>query len=267
MLVPRKSDGSRLGYAPLTSTRKHAHAPVPHPPLIALSATSEVIRDALRVRLNAAYTRALEKAGALPVIVPPLHDPIALTALMGRVDGLVLTGGEDVDPSRYGATPHPKLGTTHPERDATELALVSEARARRLPTLAICRGIQLLNVALGGTLIQDIRAERPSSIEHQPGGARDARAHEVTVEAGSRLAAALGETRVRANSSHHQALDRVAPGLRVTARAPDGIIEGVEWAEDDWWALGVQWHPEELVEGREGWDRQLFAALVNAASR
>jgi putative glutamine amidotransferase len=240
---------------------------VPRPPLIALSATSEVIRDALRVRLNAAYARALERVGALPVIVPPLGDPSALAGLLDRVDGLILTGGEDVDPSRYGASPHPKLGTTHPERDATELALVSQARARRLPTLAICRGIQLLNVALGGTLIQDILAERPSAMDHEPGAARDTRVHDVTVDAGSRLAAALGDTRVRANSSHHQALDRIAPGLRVTARAPDGIIEGVEWVDDDWWALGVQWHPEELVEGREAWDRQLFAALVREASK
>ncbi|HJU89950.1 MAG TPA: gamma-glutamyl-gamma-aminobutyrate hydrolase family protein [Gemmatimonadaceae bacterium] len=235
------------------------------PPVIAVSSTSEIIRNALRVRLNASYTRALERVGALPLIVPPLADTAPLGALLDRVDGLVLTGGEDVDPSRYGAEPHPELGATHEDRDATELALVDQARRRKLPTLAICRGIQLLNVALGGTLIQDIPDQRPSAIPHDPKSARDQRVHDVEIAAGSRLAAALGDTRVRANSFHHQALDRVADGLRVTARAPDGIIEGVEWIADDWWALGVQWHPEELVESNERWDHELFAALVHAA--
>jgi putative glutamine amidotransferase len=103
-------------------------------------------------------------------------------------------------------------------------------------------------------------------MEHDPGAARDARVHEIVVEPGSRLSAALGATTLSANSFHHQALDRVADGLRVTARAPDGLIEGVEWEGDEWWALGVQWHPEELVEGSERWDRELFAALIRAAN-
>jgi putative glutamine amidotransferase len=238
---------------------------MPRTPLIAVTATSEHIRSALRVRVNAAYTRAVERAGAIPFVVPPLGDPAALGPLLDRVDGLVLTGGEDVDPARYGTQPHPALGVLNADRDATELALVAEARSRRLPTLAICRGIQLLNVALGGTLVQDIPSERPSAIEHDSAQARDARVHEVSVEPGSRLAAALGDTCVRANSFHHQALDRVADGLRVTARASDGLIEGVEWSGEEWWALGVQWHPEELVDGSERWDRQLFAALIRAA--
>lgn len=238
---------------------------MPHPPLIALSATSELIRGALRVRVNAAYTRAVERAGGVPIVIPPMAEPDALASMLDRVDGLILTGGEDVAPARYGVVPHAKLGTTHPERDATELALVAAARDRALPTLAICRGIQVLNVALGGTLVQDIAAERPSGIEHDSKGERSARVHEVLVTPHTRLADVLGDTRVIANSFHHQALDRVAGGLRVSARAPDGIVEGVEWDGDDWWALGVQWHPEELVEGNERWDRELFAALVREA--
>jgi putative glutamine amidotransferase len=236
------------------------------PPIVAVSATSEIIRDALRVRLNASYTRAVERAGGAPLLVPPLRDAAAVDAMLDRVDALILSGGEDVDPAHYGAQPHPKLGAVHSERDATELALVGAARARGTPTLAICRGIQLLNVALGGTLLQDIPTQRPDAMEHDPGAARDARVHEIVVEPGSRLSAALGATTLSANSFHHQALDRVADGLRVTARAPDGLIEGVEWEGDEWWALGVQWHPEELVEGSERWDRELFAALIRAAN-
>ncbi len=234
-------------------------------PIVAVSATSEVLRGAPRVRVNAAYTRAVELVGGVPLVVPPLRDPSAAEATLDRSDALILTGGEDVDPARFGAAPHPELGATHPERDATELALVRAARSRRTPTLAICRGIQLLNVALGGTLVQDIPSERPSEIDHAPGAPRDERVHEISVEQGSRLAAALGSARIRANSSHHQAIDRLAPGLRATAHAPDGLIEGVEWGDDDWWVLGVQWHPEELVELSDRWDRQLFAALIRAA--
>ncbi len=239
-------------------------------PLIALTSTTEVIRGALRVRVNAAYTTALEHAGALPIILPPLSGADALGAealgrMLDSVDGLVLTGGEDVDPARYHAAAHPLIGPTNAARDATEIALVLAARARRIPMLAICRGIQLLNVALGGTLIQHLPAERPSSIDHDPPLGREARVHDVVLDHGSRLAAALGETHVRVNSFHHQALDRVADGLRVVARAGDGIIEGAEWRGDDWWVLAVQWHPEDLTLTPERWDRSLLGALLEAA--
>jgi putative glutamine amidotransferase len=177
----------------------------------------------------------------------------------------VLSGGEDVDPAHYGAALHPEAGQPRRERDDFELALVDVARARGLPTLAICRGIQLLNVALGGTLVQDIPSERDTAIVHATKGDRASRVHEVRLDARSRLAAALGATEetISVNSFHHQALDRVAPGLHPSAHAPDGIIEGVE-RRDDWWVLGVQWHPEELVGTSEPWDRGLFAAFAAA---
>ena len=233
------------------------------PRLVAVTATSVAERGApQRVRLNAAYVRALEAAGLVPLVVPPLATPEAALPLLDVVGGLVLTGGEDVAPAHYGAAPHPALGRVTPARDETELALAAGARARGLPTLAICRGIQVLNVALGGTLVQDLPTERPSRVVHDPGSERDARVHEVAVVAGSRLAAALGATSPRVNSFHHQAVDRVAEGLVVTARAPDGIVEGVESSDDAWWAVGVQWHPEELVESPEPWDRALFAAFA-----
>lgn len=190
--------------------------------------------------------------------------------VLAVADALVLTGGEDVDPARYGETPHPRLGTVSQVRDAWEIALVNEARARRLPVLAICRGIQILNVALGGTLIQDIPSEIDTEIDHDPDRARTERTHMVEVAGESRLARAIGVTRLEVNSVHHQAVRRVAPTLRVVATAPDGVIEGVETAPDDpWWCVGVQWHPEDTVESGAGWDRMLFESFgaVAAGSR
>lgn len=186
-------------------------------------------------------------------------------AILARADALVLTGGEDVNPARYGEAPHPALGAVSDERDAAEIALVEAARALRLPTLAICRGVQILNVALGGTLIQDIPSEVGSDINHDPDAPRTTRSHPVSIDTNSRLARAAGVTRMDVNSVHHQAIGRVAPTLRVTATAPDGVVEGVETAPDDpWWCVGVQWHPEDTFESSV-LDRRLFAALGAAA--
>ena len=179
--------------------------------------------------------------------------------------GLVLTGGEDVDPSRYGAPPHPGLGDLHAERDEFEIALIAAARARKLPTLAICRGMQVANVALGGTLVQDLPSEWPNALAHDSSSMRDRRVHAVTVRAGSALSAALRAQSLNVNSFHHQAVASVAPGLVAVAHAADGVIEGVEWIADDWWMLGVQWHPEELTASPENWDRQLFSSFADAA--
>ncbi len=234
-------------------------------PIIALSATAELVRGALRVRLNAAYTRAVEHAGGIPLIIPPLATPAAAAALLDRVDALIVTGGEDIDPARYGHAPHDRAGAPNADRDATELALVRAARVIALPTLAICRGIQLLNVALGGTLVQDIPSERSGALDHDPRAPRTARVHDVALAPGSALARIVGATAIRVNSIHHQAIDCVAESLRVTARAPDEIVEGVEGTNAAWWVIGVQWHPEELVADPEPWDRALFAALIERA--
>ena len=235
-----------------------------HQPAIALTATTEVIRDVLRTRLNAAYTHAAREAGFRPYILPVLQAADA-EAMLDGVDGLLLTGGEDVAPARYGGRPHPALGEVHAVRDEFELALVRAARARRLPTFAICRGVQVANVALGGTLVQDLPSEWPDALAHESGRGRGDRTHGVTIDAGSRLARACGATEISVNSMHHQGLARVASGLTATARATDGVIEGVEWNGEDWWMLGVQWHPEELVQTVEPWDRALFAAFAEAA--
>ena len=237
------------------------------PALVAVSATSDSLAGVARVRLNAAYTRALEAAGLVPLVVPPLADPAAALHLLDAVDGLVLTGGEDVGPALYGAAPHPALGPVHDARDRTEIALARAARDRGLPLLAICRGVQLLNVALGGTLVQDLPSERPGAAPHDQAGPRDIRAHPVAVAPGSRLARSLGADALEVNTLHHQAVDRVADGLTATAQAPDGIVEGVESADDRWWAVGVQWHPEELIRSPEPWDRALFAAFADEVRR
>ena len=229
-------------------------------PIVAVTATSEMIRGLPRVRLNEAYANALAASGMIPLIVAPLDTGFA--EIVARVDGLVLTGGEDVAPSRYGATRHELTGDPHDARDRTEIALLAAAREARLPVLAICRGLQVANVALGGTLVQDLPSERPSSTAHDRSDARTARVLEVGITGGSRLSAAIGASTITVNSSHHQPVDRVAPGLTVTATAPDGVVEGAEWTGDpDWWMLGVQWHPEELVQTPEGWDRALFTAF------
>jgi putative glutamine amidotransferase len=228
-------------------------------PIVAVTATTEMIRGLPRVRLNEAYTNALARAGMIPLVIAPLESGFA--DVVARVDGLVLTGGEDIAPARYGAAPRAETDPPHDRRDASEIALLAAAQAARLPTLAICRGLQLANVALGGTLVQDIPSERPSDIVHSRSDARAERVHEVRVSGHSLLAAAIGATALSVNSSHHQSIDRAAAGLTVSARAADGIVEGAEWTGDDWWLLGVQWHPEELTTTPESWDRSLFAAF------
>jgi putative glutamine amidotransferase len=231
------------------------------PPLVALSATTKEIGGMMRVRLNEAYVDAVRAAGITPLVVPPL-DPHELDEIASAVGGVILTGGEDVDPAEYGAERGPLTTVIHTRRDKCELALVRLARERGLPVLAICRGIQVVNVALGGTLVQDIPSECPSAIDHDQSAEREMRVHDITIDPDSKLAAAIGQSRIAVNSSHHQSIARVADGLKVTARAPDGIIEGAEWVQDDWWMMAVQWHPEELVRDSADWDRGLFRAFA-----
>jgi putative glutamine amidotransferase len=226
---------------------------MPLAPLVLVTATTEVVDGCARVSVHEAYTAALVAAGLIPVILPPTSPAVA-TAALGGVAGLVLTGGEDIDPRHYHEDPHPATGAPHAVRDGYELALVRAAHERRVPTLALCRGAQIVNVALGGAVIQDIPRQHPRGT---------GRVHAVELDAASRLASVLGETRIRANSSHHQAIGRTAPGLRVVGTSPDGIVEAIEAVDPTWWMLGVQWHPEELTATLEHWDRRLFAAFAD----
>ena len=239
--------------------------PQPHRPLVAVTAT--LAHDAsgaapARVRTNAAYTRALEAVGLVPLVVPPFADAALAADAVTAVDGLVLTGGEDVDPARYGAAPHVALGPVNHDRDATELALVAAARERRLPVLAICRGVQLLNVALGGTLVQDLPSERPSDIQHRQAAVGWVPTHAVRIEKDSRVAACLGENEAQVNSFHHQAVDRLGDGLRIVGWAPDGTVEAIE-ATDRRFTVAVQWHTESMVGSPE--QERLLSAFARAA--
>ena len=213
--------------------------------IVAVSATRRTDAGRERVALNTAYVYALMRAGLVPLLVPPILDPEAACAALDGVHGLVLTGGEDVDPGRYGTTPHPKLGEIDRARDAVELALIAGAERRRLPVLAICRGIQILNVALGGTLYQDLASERPGPVDH----ADELSRHGLRVESGTLLHRTLEAVHASVNSRHHQAIRDLAPALRANAWAEDGVIEGAERADPGApWTLAVQWHPEDDVE-------------------
>jgi len=214
--------------------------------IVAVSATRRTDAGRERVALNTAYVYALMRAGLVPLVVPPILDPEAACAALDGVHGLVLSGGEDVEPGRYGAAPHPKLGETDRARDAVEVALVAGAERRGLPILAICRGIQILNVALGGTLYQDLASERPGPVDHADARSR----HGLCVDSGTLLHRTLATAQASVNSRHHQAIRDVAPALHVNAWAEDGVIEGAERKDPGGpWALAVQWHPEDDVEG------------------
>jgi putative glutamine amidotransferase len=218
--------------------------------------------------LGAQYVQAVEQAGGVAVPLSPAHTDASLDRLLELVDGLVLSGGEDVDPARYGQPPHPSLGSVNPERDAMEFRVLEGALRREIPVLAICRGAQLLNVAWGGTLFQDLPSLRPTAMEHRQQAPVDQPRHTVTVEKGSRLRDVLGADVVPVNSFHHQGIDRLAPGLRAVAWADDGLVEGVESA-DGRWIVGVQWHPERSGSDRADValpDAALFRALLAAAS-
>jgi len=213
------------------------------------------------------YYRALRDAGAEPVPVSLALDPQALRQLAESLDGFVLPGSPaDVDPARYDEPRHPKTAAPDAAREHTDYALLDQAFAAGKPVLAICYGNQLLNAYRGGSLVQDIPSEFPQHLPHEKdrSGAetRDPE-HPVRIEAGSRLAALAGGTEARVNSSHHQSLRVPGPGLRVTARAPDGVIEAAEWDGDSNWIVGVQWHPERM-EGN-AFAAALFRQLVAAA--
>ena len=227
-------------------------------PVVAIGAYRETVRwgewERAADLLPAKYANAVWQAGGQPLIVPAL--PGAAAEVLAAVDALLVAGGNDLDPGTYGAEPHPLLGEVRPDRDTTELGLVAAALASRTPLLGVCRGAQVLNVALGGTLHQHL--PEVTGAEHQAGPGVYVPTS-VTLAPGSRLADLLGE-RAEVCCYHHQALDRLGEGLVPVGLAPDGAIEAVELPGEPW-VVGVQWHPE------EGRDLRLFAALVEEAGR
>jgi putative glutamine amidotransferase len=212
------------------------------------------------------YVESVRLAGGDPWALTYAADPVE--AVVAACAGLLLTGGADVDPARYGEPRHATVTGVDVERDEYEIALVEAALAADLPVLAVCRGLQVMNVAAGGSLIQDIPSQVGTAVPHQVPEPKDAVAHGVSVAPGSRLAALMGAAvvagRLPVNSRHHQAVRRIADGFVVTSLAPDGIVEALELPQARF-CLGVQWHPENFVES--GAFLPLFAGLVSAATR
>ncbi len=221
--------------------------------------------ESARQALPRPYVWAIEKAGGVPILLPATTAIENAERYLSVLDGLLLSGGVDVDPACYGEEPHPELGRVDSDRDAIEIPLAQLALAQDMPIFAICRGIQVLNVAMGGTLYQDLPTQKPSHLQHQQrhdGVPRDTATHTIRIEAASRLAEIVGDTCMATNSFHHQALKAVAQGLVVTAHAEDGIIEGVESTAHRY-VLGVQFHPEETAFVDEK-SMRLFEAFVTA---
>ena len=211
------------------------------------------------------YTRAVHRAGGTPLILPPLLTPEDVPGLLAQLDGLLLSGGEDIDPVRYRQTPGLHLGRIDPERDAGEFALVRSWLPTAKPLLAICRGHQVLNVVLGGNLYQEIADALPNALDHAfvPARPMERAVHTVTLAPDSQLSQILGRTEVAVNSAHHQAVDELGETLVVTAFAPDGVVEAME-NPDHRFCISVQWHPEAMVKVSETMT-PLFKALVEAA--
>jgi putative glutamine amidotransferase len=206
--------------------------------------------------LGLTYLRAIERAGGLPVVLPPV-DVAGVPQLLDRLDGICLSGGPDLDPKAYGARRHHEVGPTEPELDAFELALAREADRRGTPLLGVCRGAQTLNVARGGTLHQHVERHRQSEIA-------TVTTHSIGVALHSRVGRVVGCSQLEVNSFHHQAVDVLGNGMRIAARAADGTVEAIEAPEHPF-LLGVQWHAETLVDRPA--HLALFAALVRASAR
>jgi len=233
-------------------------------PLIGVSTSITVGANPERAYVNSAYLHAVQQAGGVPVALPPQLSSASMRQLAGELHGLLLTGGGDMDPALFGEAPHATLYDVAPARDTLETSVLHVALDRGVPVLAVCRGLQVLNVALGGSLHQDVGTDPGTQMPHSQKEPRDQPTHKVKLTPGCRLAETLGADELEVNSMHHQAIKRLGRGLTAVAWAPDQIVEGAEIDDPSRFVLGVQWHPEELV-GHSEPARRLFAALVAAA--
>jgi putative glutamine amidotransferase len=239
------------------------------PPLIGLTSSTRYEKDWDQTTELAAdylfrnYASAIQAAGGWPIIIPTLHPAHYVELLAERLDGLVLAGGVDIDPLEYGQPPHSGLGTVDKDRDALELELARFAASKGLPTLGICRGAQVVNVALGGTLYQDIPSQMNKDIAHKQSEPRHRVSHAVRLEPATRLHRLIGRDEIMVNSGHHQAVCDVAPDLIVSARSLDDMVEAVELPDHPFF-LAVQWHPEGTAHLDEP-SARLFSGLVTAA--
>jgi putative glutamine amidotransferase len=239
-------------------------------PIIGISATAIRSEGERYSRLNENYTRSVRAAGGLPLILPFDLTQSDAEAIVALIDGIVFSGGGDVDPRYFGEDPHPALKRVSAAYDASEMALFKAAEQARLPVLGICRGCQLINVAMGGSLFQDIPAQLPGAIAHYPAGApMDESFHRIDiVDSASIMARCFGLEELYVNSFHHQAVRKLAAGLRVTAKSGDGVIEAFEGSDGAWFLHALQFHPEGLTKPgtpRYADFQKLFGSFVDAA--
>jgi putative glutamine amidotransferase len=214
--------------------------------------------------VHSGYYDSVLTAGGIPIIIPPLTKEADLKPIVDRLDGLILTGGEDLDPKRLGLAPHPAVKVMPARREDSDRLLFKMATERRLPLLGISLGMQLINVLSGGTIYLHLPEDLPRALPHKDplGGSHR---HGIEITPGTRLDEIYGDGEIRVNSSHHQAVRRVSPKFRVSAVAPDGVIEAIETVDSDWFCMGVQWHPES--ETSSALDMQLFEALIAACAK
>lgn len=233
-------------------------------PFIGITLRQELETE--RFYLARFYSEAVEAAGGAPLHLPLIPKREYISSVVCRLGGILLPGSDsDVDPLLYGREPHRKLGSVHPLRDGTDLLLLEACEERRIPLLAICYGMQILNVSRGGTLIQDIASEVPTALKHEQGAPRARPSHRVKLRAESLPASLSGGESVLVNSHHHQALEVIGRDLQATAWSADGLVEAVEDTRKNRWAVGVQWHPELGWEG-DSLSRALFDSFVRAAT-
>jgi putative glutamine amidotransferase len=216
--------------------------------------------------LRQTYGEAVYGAGGLPLYIPLFPEADYLEPLVDRLDGLVLAGSNsDVDPLRYGTDPHPKLGDVLPRRDATDAMLIALAEERNIPLLAICYGLQALNVARGGTLVQDIESQVDGAIKHQQGDVYVRHCHKIDILNGTLLSDLAGTTSTTVNSHHHQAIERLGRNLTPVAWASDGVVEAVVDDTSEHWIFGVQWHPE-VGWAEDALSQAIFSAFIEATA-
>jgi len=214
--------------------------------------------------LHSGYYECVLSAGGLPVMIPPLVKEHDLAPILDRLDGLILTEGDDLDPKKMGLSPHPSIKVMPERRENADRMLCKLVQQRRMPVLGCGLGMQELNVCYGGGIFLHVPEDMPKSIPHRDpqGGAHR---HIVIMEKNSMMEEIYGEGEIRVNSYHHQGIRKVAPGFRAGALAPDGLVEAIEWKGEDWFCVGVQWHPQN--EGNISLDMQLIEAFVNAAAK
>jgi putative glutamine amidotransferase len=217
-------------------------------PVIGITADSNGADD--RYALTMSYVQAVEKAGGLPLMLPYAVDHALIPQFVDLLDGICFSGGNDMNPIRYGETWHPKVARMDPRREAFEFALIAEVERRRLPALGVCFGSQLMNVHRGGSLIQFLPEQKPDAIEHRHLKEHGVTRHDVKLDTGSQVGGAIGKGNLSVNTYHKQAVKKIGRGLRVIATAPDGVIEAFEDPSMPLFAA-VQWHPERLTDEPE----------------